>query len=298
MGNRIGLHTNYFRGTKIEWELFSIAEFILQASGNAMEVMPDQLFRLNGDERRRLREFTQERDMELIVGAGKNPQTDSSSPDPAVREAGYRRALEVIDLLKEVGCRKWDGLVHACWPGRPEGILTEERKAEYVERSVAQMRRLVPLLEEADIDVYLEVVNRFEHFIFNTAEEGCDFCEKVGSRRVRLLLDTYHMNIEEHSICDAIRECASRGHLGHFHLGEANRSVPGTVPTHMDWEAIFGTLREISYGGTCILEPVIKSGCPFASNAALWRDLSGGADLEEMKNKVRTGFAFIKSRIG
>lgn len=296
MENRIGLHANYFRGTELEWDMYSIAEFLIEQGGTAMELMPDHLFRLSHDELYRFRDLTQANNIELIVGAGRSEQTDASSPDPKVREASYRRAVEIIRLLKEVGCHKWDGLVHACWPGRPQGILTEDVKKEYTARSVAGMKRIVPLLEEAEIDVYLEVVNRFEHFIFNTVEEGVDFCKTVGSERVQLLIDTYHMNIEEHSICDAIRVCADSGYLGHFHVGEANRCVPGTVPTHMDWKAIFGTLKEVRYEGAYILEPVIKNGCQFAANTALWRDLSGGADIAEMKNKAGIGLGFVKSQ--
>lgn len=296
MENRIGLHANYFRGTELEWDMYSIAEFLIEQGGTAMELMPDHLLRLSHDELYRFRDLTQANNIELIVGAGRSEQTDASSPDPKVREASYRRAVEIIRLLKEVGCHKWDGLVHACWPGRPQGILTEDVKKEYTARSVAGMKRIVPLLEEAEIDVYLEVVNRFEHFIFNTVEEGVDFCKAVGSERVQLLIDTYHMNIEEHSICDAIRVCADSGYLGHFHVGEANRCVPGTVPTHMDWKAIFGTLKEVRYEGAYILEPVIKNGCQFAANTALWRDLSGGADIAEMKHKAGIGLGFVKSQ--
>lgn len=294
MGNRIGLHANYFRGTEWEWDICSIVEFLIEAGGTAMELMPDHLFRLDDDELNRFRELTQANNIELIVGAGRSRQTDASSPDPAIREASYQRAIEIIELLKKVGCHKWDGLVHACWPGQPQGVLTDASKAEYTERSVEGMKRIVPLLEEADVDVYLEVVNRFEHFIFNTVEEGKNFCEKVQSSRVHLLIDTYHMNIEEYSICDAIRMCAASGYLGHFHVGEANRTIPGTVPSHMDWDAIFKTLKEVGYEGTYILEPVIKNGCQFATNTALWRDLSQGADITEMKNKARVGLEFIR----
>lgn len=295
MKNRIGLHANYFRGTELEWDIYSIAEFLIEQGGTAMELMPDHLFSLSLGELYRFRDLIQANDIELIVGAGRSLQTDASSPDPAVREASYERAVEIIRLLKEVGCHKWDGLVHACWPGRPQGVLTDEIKKEYARRSVEGMKRILPLLEDADIHVYLEVVNRFEHFIFNTVEEGVEFCEKVGSDRVHLLIDTYHMNIEEYNICDAIRVCGHSGYLGHFHVGEANRTIPGTVPSHMDWNAIFGTLKEVRYEGTYILEPVIKNGCAFAANTALWRDLSGGADITQMKRMAGIGFEFVRA---
>lgn len=86
----------------------------------------------------------------------------------------------------------------------------------------------------------MEVLNRFESHILNTSEEGVKFVTEVGMDNVKVMLDTFHMNIEESSIGDAIRHAGK--HLGHFHTGECNRMVPGKGRT--PWREIGDALRE------------------------------------------------------
>jgi D-psicose/D-tagatose/L-ribulose 3-epimerase len=71
----------------------------------------------------------------------------------------------------------------------------------------------------------LEVVNRFETYILNTSEEAVRYCKSVDSKRVKILLDTFHMNIEEDNIADAIPLAGQ--YLGHLYVGEGNTKVPG-----------------------------------------------------------------------
>ena len=69
------------------------------------------------------------------------------------------------------------------------------------------------------------MLNRFENHVLNTAEEGVAFVREVGKPNVKVMLDTFHMNIEEDSFGKAIRTAGPL--LGHFHTGENNRRVPG-----------------------------------------------------------------------
>ena len=87
------------------------------------------------------------------------------------------------------------------------------------------VKEAIKSAEDCDVLFCVEVVNRFEHFMMNTPAEGNAFCERVGSRNCKLLLDTFHMNIEEDSLRGSILQ--SKGWLGHFHLGETNRRPPG-----------------------------------------------------------------------
>ncbi len=297
MKNRIGIHTNYFRGTQWESDLPKIATFIGQQGCNAMELMPDELFCLSKGELSAFRSLTEKLDIQLTVGAGRSPQTDASSFNKDVQEAAFERAKQVINLLIEVGCKNWSGLIHAAWPGHPDGVLTKEKKQAYTENSVQSMKRIAPILEKNEIIANFEVVNRFEHFIFNTAQEGIDFCKQIDSPNFKLLIDTFHMNIEEESICDAIENCQNSGYFGHFHVVEANRTVPGTVKSHIDWAAIFSTIKKVGYDKTIMLEPFIATGCEFSSKTAIWRDLSNGADLEQFKALAAKGFEFVKSNL-
>ena len=92
------------------------------------------------------------------------------------------------------------------------------------------MQDIAPIAKQYDINLGMEVLNRFENHILNTAEEGVAFVKEVGMDNVKVMLDTFHMNIEESSIGDAIRTAGSL--LGHFHTGECNRMVPGKGPLH------------------------------------------------------------------
>ena len=297
MQNKIGFHMNYFRGTSLEMDAVTALKRIHAAGGQALEVMPVHLGALSPDGLAELKELIADWEIDLICGAGRSPQTDASSPDPAIREASFQHSLRVMSQLHELGAHKWDGLVHAAWPGKPQGTLTVEEKQRTLLRSQQEMRRILPIAEELDIDLCFEVVNRFEHYLLNSAGEAVDFCRALDHPRAKVLLDVFHMNIEEDDICAAVAETIRQGLLGHFHISEGNRSVPGTVPSHIDWDAIFDTLVSNNYEGSIILEPFITTGIPFTEASCIWRDLSRGADPGKMLSFVDAGIDFTRRKL-
>lgn len=294
MKKHVGMHSGYFRGTHLENDVFEIIRIIHESGGNAVEFMPGQLLPLSPEERTKFRSLLEEYNMDLIVGAGRSAAVDPSSPDPAIQDAAYRFAKEVMEMLHQVGCHKWDGLVHACWPGHPTPTLTAEAKMTTLKRSAENMKKLLPLAEDYEINLCFEVVNRFEHYLLNTAEEAVNFCKMVDHPRAKILLDVFHMNIEEENMNDAILATGKSGLLGHFHVGEPNRNVPGTCPTHLDWSRIFQSLETSGYEGTVILEPFVISGVPYSHNVSLWRDLTRGGSFQQYLENIKVGINFIK----
>jgi 5-keto-L-gluconate epimerase len=93
----------------------------------------------------------------------------------------------------------------------------------------------------------LEPLNRYETDFIRTAAEGLDFCAEVGDEALGLLLDTFHMNIEEADPCTAIWQGMAARKLWHIHLGDSNRRAPGQG--HIDFTAIINTLAELGYDG-------------------------------------------------
>ncbi len=91
----------------------------------------------------------------------------------------------------------------------------------------------------------LEPLNRYETDLIHTVEDGLDLIQRVGAQNFGLLLDTFHMNIEEPSIEASIRACGER--IFHFHVADSNRWHPGAG--HLDFPSILATLRETGYGG-------------------------------------------------
>jgi sugar phosphate isomerase/epimerase len=91
----------------------------------------------------------------------------------------------------------------------------------------------------------LEPLNRYETDIIQTVEEGLALIDEVGHSHLGLLLDTYHVNIEEVSLYDCFRHAAAADRLWHVHLGDSNRLPPSQG--HIDFRGIIATLREIGY---------------------------------------------------
>ncbi len=97
------------------------------------------------------------------------------------------------------------------------------------------------------VRLVLEPLNRYEADILLKTEEGLALIEEVGHNHLGLLLDTFHVNIEESSLYDCFRQAMAAGRLWHVHLGDSNRLPPGQG--HIDFAGIVSTLREIGYQG-------------------------------------------------
>jgi D-psicose/D-tagatose/L-ribulose 3-epimerase len=150
----------------------------------------------------------------LTYSIGMTADMDMLSEDAAIRKNGNDFLQEVCRGMKEMGGAIMAGINYSSWPRPP---LPGEDKQALTERAVEGVREASKTAEDCGVFFCIEVVNRFEHFIMNTAAEGIAFAERVGSPNCKIHLDTFHMNIEEDSIGDAIREAGSW--LGHFHLG-------------------------------------------------------------------------------
>ena len=166
------------------------------------------------------------------------------------------------------------GINYSSWPRK---LLPGEEKEVLTDRAVEGVREAIKAAEDCGVIFCVEVVNRFEQFMMNTAAEGIAFAKRVGSPNCKILLDTFHMNIEEDSLRDSILD--SKDWLGHFHLGEPNRRPPrrGRMP----WPEIFGALRAINYQGALVMEPFLVPGGDVGRDISVFRDLLGSDDLDE-----------------
>jgi D-psicose/D-tagatose/L-ribulose 3-epimerase len=179
------------------------------------------------------------------------------------------------------------GALHSYWPidySKPVD------KAGDRARGLEGISSLADLAGDLGIDLCLEVLNRFENHVLNTAEEGVAFVREVGKPNVKVMLDTFHMNIEEDSFGKAIRTAGPL--LGHFHTGENNRRVPGKG--RLPWREIGTALSEIGYGGAVVMEPFVKMGGGVGSDIKVWRDLSDDADEAQMDEAARQGLMFSR----
>ncbi|MFN8623020.1 MAG: sugar phosphate isomerase/epimerase family protein [Chloroflexota bacterium] len=121
--------------------------------------------------------------------------------------------------------------------------------AEGRANAVAAFRRLAEQAAASGITLGLEVVNRYESNLVNTAEEALAPIDEIGAPNVTVHLDSYHMNIEEDDFRTPVLVCGDR--LGYVHIGE-NHRIPGAG--HIDFGQLFGALREVGYTGAVTFE--------------------------------------------
>ena len=127
--------------------------------------------------------------------------------------------------------------------------------------------------DQAGVVLLLEPLNRYEDHMLNTVAQAAELIAAAGSPGVRVLADTYHMNIEEDDPCAALRSVADA--LGAVHLSDSNRHQPGTG--HVPFEAILATLGELGFDGVVSVECRLR-GEPAAALRACGRYLRGLLD--------------------
>jgi D-psicose/D-tagatose/L-ribulose 3-epimerase len=127
---------------------------------------------------------------------------------------------------------------------------------------------------ERGVTVALEPLNRFETSFLNTAEQAMEVVERLDARSAGVLLDTFHMNIEERDPAGAIRTCAGR--LAHVHASGCDRGAPGG--DHVGWPAIAAALRETGCAGTVVIESFMYQNQAISRAAAIRRPLAASQD--------------------
>lgn len=252
-----------------------------------LEVNSGTVTHMSNRERDRLKRAAERAGIELTYCIGLTSDYDLASPEAAVRKAGVAFLRQNAAMLRYMGHQQLGGIIYGSWPGKlPDGA----DKRAYLDRSVRSMKEVMKEVEDCGVFFNVEVVNRFEQFLLNTAQEAVAYVDRVGSRHCRVLLDSFHLNIEEDDIGQAI--VATRGKLGHFHIGETNRRAPGRG--RMPWDEIFGALKQINYAGAITMEPFLRPGGEVGRDISVYRDLREGLNLDrEAKRALR----FVRGKL-
>ena len=221
-----------------------------------------------------LRKCADDNGIFLTGGYGPAPHHNISSADPDIVAGAKEFYFELFKRLEILGIDRLGGGVYSYWPidyGKP--IDKEGDRA----RSIEGMRVLAKRAAEHGVSLCCESLNRFEGYLINTCEECVKYVEDVGMDNVKVMLDTFHMNVEEDDIGAAIRMAGDK--LGHFHTGECNRRVPGKG--RMPWREIGNALQEIGYEGTVCMEPFVKIGGEVGRDIRIWHNMY--EDLSDAK---------------
>jgi len=214
-----------------------------------------------------------------VFGAGR----DISSVDPAVRTAGVEYLKTCVDIAAGVGAEVVSGPMYSA-TGKTNLLSPEEKTAQW-NFAVENMKIVAEYAKQKDIKLAVEPLNRFETDFINTVEQGMELLERIGFDNVGLLLDTFHMNIEEENIRDAI--CKAGDRLFSFHACANDRGTPGR--DHIDWVPIKRAFRKIGYDKYMVIEAFNTDITEIARAVSLWREPVDPPDLLAIK-----GLKFLK----
>lgn len=236
---------------------------------------------------RLLRQCAKDSGVTLTAGYGPTFEHNMGSSDPAIREKASEWFKRLFEVMGQLEISKIGGALYSYWPVDFSKPVHKEDDWKY---SVEGMKKLSELAKPYQITLNLEVLNRFENPILNTAEEGVQFVTEVDRDNVKVMLDTFHMNIEETSISAAIRTAGNL--LGHFHTGECNRMVPGQG--RMPWREIAEALHEIQYDGSVVMEPFVRRGGQIEKDIHIWRNMKNDISEEILDRDARNALLFEK----
>lgn len=284
MVNKIGIYYAYWTH---DWDVdfHPFIDKVAELGFDVLEVNGGTVARMTLEERQSLKAHADDRGTILSHCIGLPPQYDLASEDEAARKNGIAFLQRMAEAIGEMDGGNLSGIIYSCWPATmPEG---EMDKRPYFERSVASMKQAIKAAEDNNVIFNMEVVNRFEQFLLNTCNEAMAYVEAVGSPNARILLDTFHMNIEEDFIGEAIQKAGDK--LGHLHIGENNRMPPGYG--HIPWTEVGAALRKINYQGYVVMEPFLMPGGEVGRDIRVFRDMSVGLQLDE---EARKALMFIR----
>lgn len=285
--NKIGIYYAYWTR---DWDA-DFVPFVSKVAGlgfDILEVNSGTVTNMPNAGRDRLKAAAAKHGIELTFCIGLPPAYDVAAEDEAVRRKGVDFLKGQAEMLKYMGAKELGGIIYGCWPGKLPSGVTDRRP--FVDRSVESMKEVVKVAEDCGVLFNVEVVNRFEQYMMNTAAEAVEYVRRVGSPNLKILLDSFHMNIEEDSFHDAIRTAGEL--LGHFHIGETNRRAPGRG--RIPWDEIASSLRAIGYRGSIVMEPFLQPGGEVGRDISVFRNLAEGIDLDA---EAKRALEFIRDRM-
>ena len=224
--------------------------------------------------------------MGFTVCGAFGPDRDLSHEDAEVRRTGIDYVKRCVELAAEIGAPHFVGPLYSA-VGKTRMLEPLEREQQRA-LAVESLKEVAEYAAERGVRLGVEPLNRFETDLINTAEQALELCDRVGAGNVGVLLDTFHMNIEEKTLGDAIRLVGDR--LLQFHTCENDRGTPGTG--HVPWDDVFAALRDIGFTGPLVIESFTPGVREIAKAVSLWRPLDAPSD-----ELARSGARFLRESL-
>jgi len=221
---------------------------------------------------KKVKEALKRHGLEAIVCGAFGPTRDLTHEDPTVHQNCFEYIIQCLDL-----CNTWDakflaGPMYSA-VGKARMVSPEQRKVEW-ERAVTNLHKVSRLAHERGLAIALEPLNRFESDLVNTADDVMRLVRDINHHSARVLLDGFHMAIEERDIEQAITSVGDK--LIHVQVSENHRGTPGTGQT--PWHSFKKGLTNMNYQGVVSIESFTPEIKELAGAVCIWKNLAPTQD--------------------
>jgi len=233
------------------------------------------------------RQLLDDHGLGISLAAAMGPDRDLIHEDETIQQNGVNYIKHCIDAAHTLGAEALCGPMYAAvgrtWEQTPEG---RQRDTQTL---VTHLKGLAQYAADHGVTMSIEPLNRFETSFLNTTAQAVEIVDQVAHPNCKIHLDTFHMNIEEKSLGDAIRLAGDR--LGHFHACESDRGAPGSG--NVAWDETIKALKDVNYDGSIVIESFTNKVKSIARAAAIWRAFEPSQDA-----LAENGLRFLKQAWG
>lgn len=221
---------------------------------------------------KKVNEALKQNGLQAIVCGAFGPSRDLTNEEPAVHENCFQYIIQCLDLCNEWGAGFLAGPMYSA-VGKARMIPPEQRKKEW-DLAVTNLYKVCRLAQERNLEIALEPLNRFESDLVNTAEDVLRLIRDINHPAAKVLLDGFHMAIEERNIEQAITAVGDK--LIHIQVSENYRGTPGTGQT--PWDSFRKGLTNINYKGVVSIESFTPEIKELAGAVCIWKNLAPSQD--------------------
>ena len=262
MNNKLGLHANVWVAGWGRDEAARAVERTAAKGFDLIELSAMALDRIDTDHTAKL---LQAAGIGATLSLGLGDAADISSTDPDRVAAGEAELRKAVAVARDVGATHVCGILYSAFRK-----YSEPPSGDGLKTSVETMAKVAEAAAASNITLGMEVVNRYESNLINTAAQAVEYCRMVDAPNVGVHLDVYHMHIEETDPIAAIDETGNR--LVYFHTGDSHRGYMGTGS--VDLKGVFRALARIGYAGPITYESFSSRvvGQPLTGILGIWRE--------------------------
>ena len=212
-----------------------------------------------------------------------NAETNPISPDASIRKAALDRIKWALDMTSVMGGDLLAGPYHSAlgvFSGQPP--TADERK-----RAIEVLTQAAEHAQKVKVKIAIEYLNRFECYFLTNALDAKNLVREINHPYFGTMYDTFHANIEEKNISQAIASMEDT--YIHVHISENDRGTPGSG--HVHWDETFKALRKAKYDGWLTIEAFGRALPDLAAATKIWRDM-----FPSPEDVYGNGFKFIKEK--